>query len=42
MLSFQLYEGGMMKIELLPEYEALVAAERAAKARMNAFIAAHP
>jgi hypothetical protein len=42
MLNFPLYEGGTMKIELLPEYEALVEAERSAKARMDAFIAAHP
>jgi len=41
-LGFPLYEGGMMKIDLLPEYQALVAAEQAARARMDAFIAAHP
>ena len=41
-VGFPLYDGGMMRLDLLPEHEALVAAEKAAKAKMDAFIAAHP
>jgi len=41
-LSFPLYDCGWMKTDLLPEYEDLAAAEQSAKARMDAFIAAHP
>jgi hypothetical protein len=32
----------MMKIDLLPECEALIAAEKAVQVRMDAFMAAHP
>jgi hypothetical protein len=40
-LRFGLYEKGWRKTELVPEYEALVAAKRSARSRMDGFKAEH-
>jgi len=41
MLAFPLFRHGWMQTERLPEYEALCAAVKEARRRMDAFIAAH-
>jgi hypothetical protein len=41
MLAFPLFRNGWMQTDRLPEYEALSAAVKEARRRMDAFIAAH-
>ena len=42
MLGFPLFRDHWMNLEQLPESESLVAQERAARERLDAFMAAHP
>ena len=42
LLDFLIYAASWMKTQLLTEYDTVVPAERSARSRMDAFIAAHP